>query len=90
MTTATTATTVETPLDSRAQSVPTEHEVPTSTQFSTLSFVIGMCTDVFEAQTSISAYTTITQRATMVCELHLLQFVKAGTQTLYVSMDICL
>ena len=45
---------VETPLDSRAQPVATEHAVPSSTQFSTLSFVIGMCTDVFEAQTSIS------------------------------------
>ena len=80
VTTATT-TIVETPLDSRAQPVATEHAVPSSTQFSTLSFVIGMCTDVFEAQTSISAYTTITQRATMSSELHLLRFGKAGALT---------
>ena len=62
VTTATTAI-VETPLDSRAQPVATEHAVPSSTQFGTLSFVIGMCTDVFEAQTSISAYTIITQKS---------------------------
>ena len=45
-TTATTATTtaiVRKPLDSRAQPVATEHAKPSSTQFSTLSFVIGMC-----------------------------------------------
>ena len=52
VTTATTAI-VETPLDSRAQPVTIEHAVPSSTQFSTLSFVISMCIDVFEAQTSI-------------------------------------
>ena len=80
VTTVTTAI-VKTLLDSRAQPVATEHAVPSSTQFSTLSFVIGMCTDVFEAQTSVSAYTTITQRATMVCKLHLFQFGKAGALT---------
>ena len=80
MTTATTAI-VETTLDSRAQPVATEHAVPSSTQFSTLSFVIGMCTDVFKAQTSISAYTVSPKRATMSSELHLLQFGKASALT---------
>ena len=45
-TTATTATTtaiVRKSLDSRAQPVATEHAKPSSTQFSILSFVIGMC-----------------------------------------------
>ena len=75
--TATTAI-LKTPLESRAQPVATEHAAPSSTQFSTLSFVIGMCKDL---RLPLVAYTISPKRATMGSELHLLQFVKAGTLT---------
>ena len=62
-TTATTATTaiVRKPLDSRAQPVATEHAVPSSTQFSTVSFVIGMCKLRLP---SLHVPYTVTKRAT--------------------------
>ena len=71
-TTTSTATTAipKTTLDSRAQPVATEHAVPTSTQFSTLSFV--MCTVVYEAQTSIGVYTISPKRAAMGSAFYLL------------------